>query len=361
MKKILTVVGARPQFVKAAVLSRLIRSEEWSKNITEILLHTGQHYDSNMSEVFFDEMQIPEPDIRLKIGGTSHGGMTGHMLIEIEKVLVREKPDLVVVYGDTNSTIAGALAASKLLIPVVHIEAGLRSFNKNMPEEQNRILTDHLSSLLFCPSQVAVSNLEKEGLIGGVHMVGDIMYDATLYYKDKIRQDGSYIKSRFSNNLLHNLSNGFFLATIHRAENTDSKERLSDIVKAFELIDEQIVLPLHPRTKKRMEEMSLTFPRNVNIIDPIGYLEMVWLEMNSVAIITDSGGVQKEAYFLEKPCITLRDETEWIETVSSGWNRLVGADLDKILEACQCFEIPNTQKELYGDGNAGLRILNQIL
>lgn len=361
MKKILTVVGARPQFVKAAVLSRLIRSEVWSEKITEVLLHTGQHYDSNMSEVFFDEMQIPVPDIRLKIGGTSHGSMTGHMLIEIEKVLVREKPDLVVVYGDTNSTIAGALAASKLLIPVVHIEAGLRSFNKNMPEEQNRILTDHLSSILFCPSQVAVSNLEKEGLIGGVHMVGDIMYDATLYYKDKIRQDGLNVKSRFSNNLMHNLSNVFFLATIHRAENTDSEERLSDIVKAFGLIDKQIVLPLHPRTKKRMEEMNLTFPRNVNIIDPIGYLEMVWLEMNSVAIITDSGGVQKEAYFLEKPCITLRDETEWIETVSSGWNRLVGADLNKILEACQNLETPSTQIELYGDGRAGLRILKHLV
>lgn len=361
MIKILTVVGARPQFVKAAVLSRLVRSDRWKDKFHEVLLHTGQHYDENMSEIFFREMQIPKPDIHLHIGGTTHGAMTGQMLIDIEAALIKEKPDVVIVYGDTNSTLAGALAASKLHIPVAHVEAGLRSFNRRMPEEQNRILTDHLATMLFCPTVTAVSNLQNEGITKGVHQVGDIMYDATLFYRQALKAEASMNKDRLTKLGLGNLPEKFLLATIHRAENTDDLKRLTNIVKAFNAFSDTVVLPLHPRTRKKLAEAGLHLNNNIKVTEPIGYLEMLSLEMKAAAIITDSGGVQKEACFVQKPCITLRDETEWVETVSHGWNTLVGADPEKIIKAVNSYKSPITKTDLYGDGTSGEKILNWLL
>lgn len=360
MKKILTIIGARPQFVKAAVLSRLIRSNEWNSHFTEILLHTGQHYDENMSEIFFRDMHIPTPDIQLKVGGTTHGAMTGQMLIEIEAAMIREKPDLVLVYGDTNSTLAGALAASKLHIPVAHVEAGLRSYNKHMPEEQNRILTDHLATWCFCPTDTAITNLTKEGITQGVHQVGDIMYDATLFYQQQLRQEHTTGHNRLKAIQLDPLPDNYLLATIHRAENTDDLSRLTAIVNALNSLDTIVILPLHPRTKKKLTEARLSLNSNIKLIDPVGYLEMLLLESHATAIITDSGGVQKEAYFMQKPCITLRDETEWVETVHSGWNRLTGADTQKIIHAINTLTTPPTQTSFYGTGNTATKILQQL-
>lgn len=360
MIKILTVVGARPQFVKAAVLSRLIRNDQWNNQFQEVLLHTGQHYDENMSDIFFRDMQIPKPEIHLRIGGTTHGAMTGQMLSEIEAVLLKEKPDLVVVYGDTNSTLAGTLAASKIHIPIAHVEAGLRSFNKRMPEEQNRILTDHLASWLFCPTDTAVSNLKNEGITQGVQQVGDIMYDATLFYQQVLLKEKSQNMSRLAGLNLRQMPDHFILATIHRAENTDDLVRLSNIVAALNELPQQIILPLHPRTRKKLSEAGLVLKHNIIITEPIGYLEMLALEANAFAIITDSGGVQKEAYFMQKPCITLRDETEWVETVHHGWNTLVGADKEKIIRAVQNLHSPETSEQLYGDGKAGEKILKEL-
>lgn len=364
MKKIVTIVGARPQFIKAAVLSRLIRSDEWRGKFHETLIHTGQHYDANMSEVFFTDMKIPRPDINLNIGSGMHGEMTGKMLIKIEAELLKLKPDLVVVYGDTNSTLAGALAASKLHIPVAHIEAGLRSFYKVMPEEQNRILTDHLSEWLFCPTEVAVKNLANEGITQGVHLVGDIMLDASLFYRQIIKGEKASDISRLNNiyGLTAEVINGSFaLATIHRAENTDDPEKLENIISAFNELETNIILPLHPRTKKQIEAACLKFNPNVHVIDPIGYFEMLELEMNCCCIITDSGGVQKEAYFMQKPCITLREQTEWVETVESGWNILVGSNPEKL---CDAFAFMNTGKRevksLFGSGDTGQVILSRL-
>lgn len=362
MKHIVTIIGARPQFIKAAVLSRLIRSSSWKYKFRETLIHTGQHYDANMSEVFFTDMKIPKPDIYLNIGGGMHGEMTGRMLIQIEAELLRLKPDLVVVYGDTNSTLAGALAASKLNIPIVHIEAGLRSFYKKMPEEQNRILTDHLSEWLFCPTEVAIRNLNNEGIAQNTHLVGDIMLDASLFYRQIIKDDDAKGISRLRNieGLTSDLINGnFALATVHRAENTDDPTKLSSIVDAFNKLKTNIILPLHPRTRKYIDASGLSLNSNVFVIDPIGYLEMLELEMNCSCILTDSGGIQKEAYFMQKPCITLREQTEWVETVESGWNILVGSDQKKIIKAYSRMspeknEIPS----LFGNGNAGCKILS---
>jgi UDP-GlcNAc3NAcA epimerase len=350
--KIVTVIGARPQFIKAAVISRTIQ-EKYSSAIEEYLVHTGQHYDRNMSRIFFDQMKIPEPNINLEIGGGSHGQMTGRMLEGIEKVLVDQTPDYLLVYGDTNSTLAGALAASKLNIPVAHIEAGLRSFNKRMPEEQNRVLTDHISSKLFCPTQTAVANLAAEGITEGVHHTGDIMYDASLFYRS-----------------LHyeptvNTPDDFFLITLHRAENTDDPERLRSIVEALnEYTELPGVLPLHPRTKKMLEQNNLHFADHLQVIDPIGFLDMIKLEDNCRFIVTDSGGVQKEAYFFQKPCITLRDQTEWVETVTAGANIVVGADKAAISAALNFPPAPRRWPDLYGTGETGediLRILSAEL
>ncbi|WP_408955103.1 non-hydrolyzing UDP-N-acetylglucosamine 2-epimerase [Natroniella sp. ANB-PHB2] len=348
--KVVTIVGARPQFIKAAPVSR-----ELSKENQEILVHTGQHYDQNMSDIFFKELNIPKPDYNLGIGSDSHGKQTGKMLAEIEEVILEEKPDVLLVYGDTNSTIAGALAASKLLIPVIHIEAGLRSYNKDMPEEQNRILTDHISKLLFCPTETAVKNLKKEGITQGVENVGDVMYDAVLYNVELSKQKSDILEE------LGVEAKGYILATVHRAENTNSKERLKNIVQAFNDSNEHIVLPLHPRTKNYLEKYDLQFNDNVQIIEPVGYLDMLMLESNSKKILTDSGGVQKEAYFLKVPCITMRDETEWIETVDYGWNFLVSANYELILDKIKNFNGGNEIIKCFGNGDASQKIVNAMV
>lgn len=348
--KIITVVGARPQFIKAAPLSKKIREK-----CTEKIIHTGQHYDENMSQVFFEEMGIPKPDFNLGVGSGNHGYQTGNMLIKIEDILTEEKPDVLLVYGDTNSTLAGALAASKLLIPVAHVEAGLRSFNMAMPEEQNRILTDHISNWLFAPTETAVRNLNNEGIRRNVYNAGDVMYDAILHFSGIARNKSTILEKLGLN------SNGYVLATIHRAENTNDINRLKNIIGAFNECGQKIVLPLHPRTKKYIQNYGLKFGDNVGIIEPVGYLDMVMLESSSKKIVTDSGGVQKEAFFLSKPCITLRDETEWVETVKSGWNVIVGAEMDKIVEMIDGFT-PNTKRlDCFGDGNAAGRISDILI
>jgi UDP-GlcNAc3NAcA epimerase len=351
---ILTVIGARPQFIKAAVLSRYIRDNP-SCGIIETLLHTGQHYDQNMSDVFFEEMDIPRPEMNLHIGSGNHGKTTGLMLERIEEAILERKPDALLVYGDTNSTLAGALAASKLHVPVVHVEAGLRSYMMSMPEEQNRCLTDHLSTWLFCPTQTAVDNLLREGITGcpnaarptsdnkHVSITGDIMYDASLYYRKK-----SNIKTTEKN---------FVLLTIHRAENTDNSTRLAAIFNAInELSAFRFVFPAHPRTRKFIEMEKLTIPDHVKIIEPVGYFEMLSLESTCTAVLTDSGGVQKEAYFFRKPCVTMRDSTEWVELVHSGWNTLTGANTEKIIRAVKDLHIPDEYPLLYGDGNCAQKI-----
>lgn len=320
--KVVSIVGARPQFIKAAVLSREIRKEH-----TEILVHTGQHYDPNMSDVFFRELGIPTPEYHLGIGSGSHGKQTGAMLAAIEPVLQKEDPDWVLVYGDTNSTLAGSLAAVKLHIRLAHVEAGLRSCDKNMPEEINRVLTDHVSDLLFCPTQTAVENLKKEGITQGVYLVGDVMLEAHSW---------AVAQSQGSSVILDQLglrSKDYVLATIHRAENTDDLMKLRNILDAFNQLDQTVVWPLHPRTAKKLQEINWYASMHVHLIPPVGYFEMVKLEQNARMIITDSGGVQKEAYWLSVPCVTLRDETEWVETVRSGWNRLAGTQTQSILDA----------------------------
>lgn len=368
--KIVTVIGARPQFVKAAVISRAI-GEKYRGRIEETIVHTGQHYDQNMSDIFFDELSIPKPKYNLEIGSGSHGRQTGEMLIEIEKVLLSDKPDLLMIYGDTNSTIAGALAASKLHIPVAHIEAGLRSFNMLMPEEQNRILSDHLSQYLFCPTDTAISNLVKEGIYNGkqirtsankpisVQKCGDVMFDAIIYYSSRISATPKILEQ------LGVLPNEYALATIHRAENTDDPNRLSEIFKAFSLIADRIVLSLHPRTKKFIAEYKMTIPSNVILTEPIGYLDMIALERDARVILTDSGGVQKEAFFVKTPCVTLRDETEWVETVESGWNVLPGIGIDAITTAYRNAIARDwssvAQADYFGDGSSAQSILDEVL
>lgn len=342
--KIITVLGARPQFIKAAAVSNKIRQQH-----SEKIIHTGQHYDENMSSIFFEELQIPKPDYHLNVGSGNHGFQTGNMLIKIEEILLNEKPDCVLVYGDTNSTLAGALAASKLLIPVAHIEAGLRSYNMSMPEEQNRILTDHISKLLFTPTDTATVNLKQEGIVTGVHNTGDVMFDAILNFSEIAKN-----KSR----ILNNIDGEYILTTIHRAENTNNIDRLKNIIGALNECGEKIILPLHPRTKGYIENYGLVFNENISIIEPVGYLDMLLLEKNSKKIVTDSGGIQKEAFFMNKPCITLRDETEWVETVENGWNVIVGADKAKILHNIKNFKPENKRINYFGDGNAAQKIVD---
>lgn len=349
--KIVTIIGARPQFIKAAALSREIKKHE---NIEEIIVHTGQHFDENMSEIFFNEMQIPKPHYNLNINSLSHGAMTGQMLEKIEEILIKENPYIVVIYGDTNSTIAGALAAKKLHIKVAHIEAGLRSFNMKMPEEVNRILTDRISDILFCPTDTAIENLEKEGYRNidcKIVKSGDVMQDTALFYSELARKPNFFIEE------------GFVLVTVHRAENTDNKIRLKSIFEALAEIakNKAIILPLHPRTKKIISGKNINIANNINIIEPVGYLEMVWLLKNCSIVMTDSGGLQKEAFFFKKPCITLRDETEWVELVSNGFNIIAGADRDIILEAYNNMKFnQNFEINLYGEGKASENIINEI-
>jgi UDP-GlcNAc3NAcA epimerase len=342
--KILTIIGARPQFVKVAALSYVFKKYQ---EIDEIILHTGQHYDSGMSDVFFEELEIAKPKYNLNLGGLSHGAMTGRMMEQIENVCIQEKPDLVLVFGDTNSTIAGALAAKKIHIKVAHVEAGLRSFNMSMPEEINRILTDRISDYLFCPTNIAVSNLKKEGLEStSAHVVlsGDVMNDALKIFGHKSVKPSVNIKGEF------------ILCTLHRAENTDSPEKLSEIVSALNTIseDQQIILPLHPRTRKIISDTELKISANLTIIEPVSYFEMIYLLQNCSLVMTDSGGLQKEAYFLSKPCITLREETEWVELVENGYNLLAGSSFDRILKAyaeSKNFKLDFTHN-FYGDGIA---------
>jgi UDP-GlcNAc3NAcA epimerase len=354
MKKIFSVVGARPQFIKAAVVSRAIAETE---GITEVLVHTGQHYDNNMSDVFFDELDIPRPHHHLGVGGGTHGQNTGRMLEKLEDLMLSEKPDWVLVYGDTDSTLAGALAASKLHIPVVHVEAGLRSFNRRMPEEINRVLTDHMSSVLFAPTVSAAKHLANEGIMGKkVQVVGDVMYDAALFYKAQARPPVDVIVANWR-------PGSFALCTVHRAENTDNADRIKGILTGLASAPYPIVFPLHPRTRARLVQMSLSMPPNVKVIDPLGYLEMVWLEMNCRLVITDSGGVQKEAYFHGKPCVTLRDETEWTELVELGVNQLVGVDPKRIALALSMSteHIYFHNREVYGTGKSGVSVAQYLL
>jgi UDP-N-acetylglucosamine 2-epimerase len=327
--KLLSVVGARPQFIKAATLCRALRSAQHE----EVLVHTGQHYDYAMSEVFFEELGIPAPKYNLGVGSAAHGAQTAQMLAGIEKVLQSELPKGVIVYGDTNSTLAGALAAAKLHIPVIHVEAGLRSFNRRMPEEINRVLTDHLSTLLMCPTQTAIDNLRTEGICNGVFLVGDVMEDG--FYEMAERAGGADVLEKIGS-----AAGEYYLATVHRAENTDDPNRLVSILSAFAALGERVIFPVHPRTRKKITDLVGTIhplreAKNVQLIDPVGYLEMVALEKHARMILTDSGGVQKEAYWLGVPCVTLREETEWVETVSSGWNRLAGTDTGRILSAAR--------------------------
>ncbi|HEU5290300.1 MAG TPA: UDP-N-acetylglucosamine 2-epimerase (non-hydrolyzing) [Cyclobacteriaceae bacterium] len=353
--KILTVIGARPQFIKAATVSRALKES----NIPEIIVHTGQHFDSNMSDIFFDEMVIPRPDHFLNISGLSHGAMTGQMTEKIEGVLKEEKPDFVLVYGDTNSTLAGALAAVKLHIPIAHVEAGLRSFNMRMPEEINRILTDRISTKLYCPTSTAIENLQREGfdnIACEILLTGDVMYDAALFYSERSGSYNTLEKYKLDNE-------GYFLATIHRAENTDSIENLEAIIGALNQLHEQhpVVLPLHPRTRKIIQDRKL--PIAFQIIDPVGYFDMLNLIKGSRMVLTDSGGLQKEAYFFQKFCVTMRDQTEWVELVKGGFNILTGADKNKIQSAVQQFLTRkfDSKPDLYGNGNAAGVIVKNLI
>lgn len=356
MKKIITIIGARPQFIKAAAVSRAIRK---AAGIKEMIIHTGQHFDNNMSSVFFKEMDIPEPDFNLQINSLSHGAMTGRMIEKIEEVLLESKPDMVLVYGDTNTTLAGALAAKKLLIPVSHVESGLRSFNMNMPEEINRILTDRISDLLFCPTENAVENLQREGFQNfncSIHNVGDVMYDAALYY-GSLSSKKSEIIQRLNLN-----ERSFVVCTIHRQENTDNLDHLKSIIKALNYINRfhKIVLPLHPRTRKIMEKHQIIteFP----VIEPLGYFDILELLKNCAMVITDSGGMQKEAFFFGKFCITIRDETEWTELSDHQYNFLTGADESKIIKEYQQIQSRTfiQKHHFYGQGDASQKIVDAI-
>jgi len=349
--KIASIVGARPQFIKAAPVGRAIRAASSAgRNVSEILVHTGQHYDDNMSAVFFEELGIAAPDYDLGIGSASHGVQTGAMLAAIERILERERPDRVLVYGDTNSTLAGALAAVKMHIPIAHVEAGLRSCDRRMPEEINRVVTDHLASLLFCPSPAAASNLRKEGIREGVFVVGDVMAEALTDAVVRAKKRETARGSAFGLARLGLKEGGYFLATVHRAENTDDPDRLQSILAALKAIsrDRPVIFPVHPRTRKMIAAAP---PEGLRFIDPVGHLEMARLEGGAAMILTDSGGMQKEAYWLRVPCVTLRSRTEWVETVASGWNVLAGADKKRIVQAVRNFKRPRRSAPLYGRGS----------
>ena len=363
--KLISIVGARPQFIKAAPVSRAIEQHNLDNHgpqITEILVHTGQHYDYKMSQVFFDQLEILPPRYNLGVGSGNHGQMTGAMLAKIETVLLKERPDWVLVHGDTNSTVAGAMAAVKLHIPVAHVEAGLRSFNRRMPEEINRVLTDHISIILFCPTDTAVINLKKEGITKGVFNVGDVMYDAFLANKNLAHQKSGILSD------LELKPKSYCLATVHRQENTEDPRRLLNIFTAFEELssaDCPFIILLHPRTRKALQRHKgkLLLSPHVRLLSPASYLDMIALEVHARVILTDSGGVQKEAYFARVPCVTLRDETEWIETIEAGWNHLGGADCRQIADAFEkaINSFPLEQAGLYGDGKASHLLLRNLI
>lgn len=359
MKKIATVVGARPQFIKAAMVSKAISS---ISDISEIIIHTGQHYDSNMSQIFFDELKIPMASYQLGIGSGSQGKQTGEMLVSLDAVLQKENPDCLLIYGDTNSTLAAALAAAKLYIPIAHVESGLRSYNRKMPEEINRIIADQLSSMLFTPTQQAVTNLKAEGYSDiKIIEVGDVMYDAALFYANIAEQTSTIL------NRLQQHQNQYILATIHRAENTDNLIKLQVILNALEKLTKfhNVIMPLHPRTRNMLEQnfTKQLIKSSIQIIEPVGFLDMIMLEKNAGLIITDSGGVQKESFFYRRPCITLRDETEWIETVQLGWNTVVRPkNADEIYDiAVRAFNRAGQPNQFpFGKGNAGYLIANHL-
>ncbi|MCK9592806.1 MAG: UDP-N-acetylglucosamine 2-epimerase (non-hydrolyzing) [Methanoregula sp.] len=349
--KVVSIVGARPQFIKCAPVSHELR-----KKHEEVLVHTGQHYDPEMSDVFFDELQIPKPDYHLDVGSGSHGKQTGAILERVEDVLMKEKPDLVLVYGDTNSTLAGALAAAKLHIPVAHVEAGLRSFDRTMPEEINRVVTDHVSDILLCPTQTAMDNLAKEGITKGRYKVGDVMVDA-LRHNAKIAEKKSPVLEN-----LGLIKGDYYVATVHRPGNTDEQKNLTAIIKAFRESGKTVVFPVHPRTKKYLCEYGLwdSLSENIRCIDPLGYIDMLHLMKHAKKILTDSGGIQKEAYVMGVPCITMRENTEWIETLTGGWNVLVGADQFKILAAMKADVHRDVNNTVFGKGDAAKRIVKVI-
>lgn len=348
--KICSIVGARPQFIKAAAITRALR-----RVAHDVLIHTGQHYDDGMSAIFFEQLDIPSPDYNLGVGSSSHGAQTGRMLEQLEAVFEKELPDRVLVFGDTNSTLAGALAAAKLMIPVAHVEAGLRSFNRAMPEEVNRVLTDHLSDLLLCPSRVAQENLAAEGIKNGVHLVGDVMYAALQFGVERARKVSTILAQ------LNLEVQRYLLVTIHRAENTNDATRLRSMLDALDQLREPIVFPVHPRTQRAIEKVAWKPKSHVQLISPASYVDMCALESNALMILTDSGGVQKEAYWLGVPCLTLREETEWIETVETGWNQLVGADSERIRAGVVNSRRPTVKPVLYGDNHVADAIVNLLV
>jgi len=349
---IFSVVGARPQFIKASPFSAALRTRH-----REFLVHTGQHYDEDMSEVFFQQLGIPQPDANLNIGSGSHAAQTGAMLIGLEKLMTEQQPDWVVVYGDTNSTLAGALAAAKLHIPIAHVEAGLRSYNRAMPEEINRVLTDHISTLCFCPTTLAVDNLAREGIRDGVLMVGDIMVDSVLRHKETARQQ-SDVHARLG----LKSDQPYAVATVHRPANTDSPEALAAILSALGDLEIPVIFPAHPRTRGAIANYGLETGTGVQLVNPLGYLDMLALVEGAAVLLTDSGGLQKEAYLLQTPCVTIRTETEWVETVESGWNRLAATDRTAIRDAARSAlnAHPANHPPLYGDGHAAERMVEAL-
>ena len=348
--KLLTIVGARPQFIKAAPVSNLLRAGGHE----EFLLHTGQHYDDAMSDLFFRQLEIPAPDVNLDVGSGTQGAQTGAMLTGIEAVALEQRPDRMLVYGDTNSTLAGAIAGAKLHIPIAHVEAGLRSHDRRMPEEINRVVADHVSDLLLCPTQRAVANLAEEGITQGVSMVGDVMYDAFVRHAAVASSPVDVMEK------LDLEAGSFHLLTLHRAENVDAPDVLKAIARGVSESGCCVVFPVHPRTSAAMRAHGIEMGANVRRIEPVGYLEMLVLESRAQAIVTDSGGVQKEAYFAGRPCITLRDRTEWVETVDAGWNVLVGADPRAIAEAMRSFRPRGDRPDLFGDGHAAERVVARV-
>lgn len=357
--KIVTVVGARPQFIKAAAVSRVLREKH-----EEILVHTGQHYDNNMSDIFFEELHIPKPEVNLGVGSGTHAKQTAEMMIGIEAVLLKENPDYLMVYGDTNSTLAGAVSAAKIHIPIIHVEAGLRSYNMRMPEEQNRILTDRISTLLLCPTEAAVENLKKEAITAGVHNVGDVMCDAVLYYSRLLEEHPKEYYFSHLEGIYNqiNVKENWYLATIHRAENTDSIEKIREILNAFEQLDAPVIFPVHPRTKGLVTQLhEQNQYQNILFVQPMGYLDMLYFVKHAKKAITDSGGLQKETYILDTPCVTVRDQTEWVETLIGNHNILakpVSADiLDKVTGTVIDMK---SKKNYYGTGDAARKICELI-